>query len=63
MSDVVNKAGGRKFLMALICLASATSLCLYGHISDGVYTAVVIATVGAFITGNVVQKAIAAPSK
>lgn len=51
--------GSRKFLLALLTLASATALVWFGRISDGVYSAVVIATVGAYIAGNVVQKATA----
>lgn len=47
----------RKFILAMLTLASATWLVYGGYISDGVYSAVVIATVGAYITGNVVQKA------
>lgn len=53
------KFQSRKFILALLSLASATGLCLYGHISDGVYSAVVIATVGAYMTANVTQKATA----
>lgn len=49
----------RKFLLAVAALAGTTWLCAAGHIADGVYSAVVIATVGAYITGNVVQKATA----
>lgn len=47
----------RKFILALLSLASSTALCFYGHIADGVYSAVVIATVGAYMTANVTQKA------
>jgi hypothetical protein len=46
----------RKFLLAIGVLASATFLVFDGKIADGVYSAVVIATVGAYIAGNVMQK-------
>lgn len=49
----------RKFILSLLSLASATGLCATGHIADGVYSAVVIATVGAYLTANVTQKATA----
>lgn len=48
--------GGRKFVLALLSLASATILVWAGHIADGVYSAVMAVTVGAYIAGNVIQK-------
>lgn len=48
----------RKFLLAMSSLASATWLTAAGHISDGVYSAVVIAAIGAYTTGNVAQRAV-----
>lgn len=57
----MNALGGRKFILALLALASATALVWLGHISDGVYSAVAIATCGAYIAGNVAQKATAKP--
>ena len=54
--NALDGVGGRKFLLAMATLASATSLAATGHIADGVYSAVVIATVAAYITGNVAQK-------
>ena len=49
--------GGRKFVASVLSIVSATALCWTDHIADGVYSAVMIATVGAYITGNVVQRA------
>jgi len=56
---MIAKFTSRKFLLSAATLAATTWLCAAGHIADGVYSAVVIATVGAYITGNVVQKATA----
>ena len=47
----------RKFLLALLSLFVSAVLVWEGKISDGVYSAVVIATVAAYITGNVAQAA------
>lgn len=49
----------RKFLLALLSLASAHRLCATGLIADGVYSAVVLATVGAYMAANVTQKSTA----
>lgn len=48
----------RKFIAAMASLVSAHWLVYAGHIADGVYSAVVIATVAAYITANVAQRAI-----
>lgn len=53
---MINDLGGRKFLLALFSLTSATLLVWFGHIADGVYSAVTIATCGAYIAGNIAQK-------
>lgn len=49
----------RKFILALLSLLSATLLCAFDKIADGVYSVVVIATVGAYLAANVTQKATA----
>ncbi|HOW46153.1 MAG TPA: hypothetical protein P5305_04045 [Rubrivivax sp.] len=46
----------RKFLFAVATVASATGLVYFGHIADGVYSAVTIATVTAYLAANVTQK-------
>lgn len=46
----------RKFILAMCVVASATWLVASGHVSDGVYSAVLIACLGSYMTANVVQK-------
>ena len=53
---MIELLGGRKFLLAMFSLVSTTTLVWFGHISDGVYSAVIIATCGSYFTGNVAQK-------
>lgn len=53
----MNRFASRKFLLAAATLATSAWLCAAGHIADGVYSAVVIATVAAYVAGNVTQKA------
>ena len=48
--------GYRKFILAILSLVSATGLVAFERIGEGTYAAVIVATVGAFITANVVQK-------
>lgn len=55
------KFKSRKFLLALLSQAANVWLCAAGHISDGVYSAVTIAVVAAYLTSNVMQKATAKP--
>lgn len=52
----MSKYGSRKFLFVCAVLASATWLVWGQHISDGVYSAVVIAAISAYIAGNVAQR-------
>lgn len=54
--NLIEKLLSRKFIASLFALFSATWLMYTDHIADGVYATVVVATIGAYITGNVVQK-------
>lgn len=47
---------GTKFLATVGCGFCTTLLCWHGKISDDIYAFVIIGTVGAFITGDVIQK-------
>lgn len=58
MTAALNRMLSRKFILALLSLASAAWLCAYGYIFEGVYSVVVVATVGAYLTANVTQKAV-----
>lgn len=51
-----NLYGGRKFIIALLAILCTTLLVAYAKITDGVYSTVLIATIGAYIAGNVTQK-------
>ena len=48
--------GGRRFLLSLLSCISSTALVAFGKISGDVYSVIQIATVAAYITGNVAQK-------
>ena len=56
MDNTLARLSSRKFILSVLSLISATGLVWAGHISDGVYSAVMLATVAAYITGNVLQK-------
>ena len=55
----MTRFASRKFLLALAALISAHVLCAYGHISDGVYSAVLLGCVGGYLAANVTQRATA----
>jgi uncharacterized membrane protein len=58
----MSKFYSRKFLLSLFTVAVSTALVWLEHISDGVFSAVVIATVGGYFTANVTQKATSKPT-
>ena len=53
---MTTRYASRKFILAMLSLASATWLVATGAITPAVYQYVVLGTVGAYITGNVGQK-------
>lgn len=54
----MSRYASRKFILAMLAQLVNAYLVWSGHISDGVYSAVTIATVGAYMAGNVAQKAV-----
>lgn len=52
---IINKFGGRTFLLALGCGVATTLLCWFGKIDGNTYSLVVISVVGGYITGNTVR--------
>jgi len=52
----IESAGGRRFILAILANLITAGLVLAGKLGDAVYATVVIATVGAYIAGNTVQK-------
>ncbi len=49
--------GYRKFIVTVLAQVCLTGLCAFGKLTGGEFVAGMIATSGAFITLNVVQKA------
>ena len=51
--------GYRKFIVTVLAQVCITGLCAFGKLTGGEFVAGMIATSGAFITLNVVQKTMA----
>ena len=52
--------GGRRFLLTAATLASITALKWAGRLADDPFVLALLGTVGAYITGNIAQRAIEA---
>lgn len=52
----LESAGGRKFILAVLSLLSASFLAYVKAIDGTAYASVMVLCVAAFITGNVAQK-------
>lgn len=46
----------RKFILCILTLGSSHYLVSNSYIADGVYSAVIMATVAVYVAGNVAQK-------
>lgn len=56
MRALIDSAGGRRFILALISGAGTFLLAWAGKIDGNAYTLATLGIVGAYITGNVTQK-------
>jgi putative flippase GtrA len=57
MNQILERLLSKKFIATTSAIISCSFLVYTDHIADGVYSAVMIATVSAYIAGNVIQKA------
>lgn len=58
MKDLLQLAGGRKFIACMSALIAATAV-LYSDLITGlIYRDIVLGTIGVFVAGNVAQKAL-----
>lgn len=53
----MNLVGYRKFIVTILSQVCLTALCAFGMLTGGEFVAALLGTTGAFITLNVVQKA------
>lgn len=53
---MLDKWGGRKFLVTMVSGLGTFILVFFDKIDPGTYSVVTIATIGAFIAGNTYQK-------
>lgn len=54
--DLIEQFGGRRFLLCVGCSFVTSLLTAFGKIDGPTYALVILGTVGAYITGNTVQK-------
>lgn len=55
-TEYIAKLGGRKFSLVVLVFIGTAVLCWFGKINEGIYSVVTVTLIGAYITGNVLQK-------
>lgn len=55
-TDYLKYVGGRKFTLAMFIISVTSILCWFSKIDSGVFSVVVVATLTAYTSGNVLQK-------
>ncbi len=56
LGQVIADSGGRRFCMTIGAGLISTALLINGYLTESAYVTLQLATVGAYIAGNVVQK-------
>jgi len=56
MREAIDEFGGRRFLLSFASLWVGSALLMGHYIGESIYRDIVIATVGAYILGNTIQK-------
>jgi hypothetical protein len=58
--NLLDKLGGRRFILAILCHLSLAALKWAGKLDDGGFVTALLGTTAAYITGNVAQRHIEA---
>ena len=56
MNNLTERVGGRKFLISMLVVVVSSILVYKYRINDGVYSNIIIALLGIYVGGNVIQK-------
>lgn len=55
-TNLIEKLGGRRFIICMLTGATTALLTYLGKIDGATYSLVTLGTIGAYVTGNTVQK-------
>lgn len=53
--SLLQRVGGQKFILSMVVVLLTTLLCWFSKIEPGIYSVVIVAVVGAFVAGDVIQ--------
>ena len=57
---VINKLGGRKFILCLMTLMISSGLVAFEKVGEAVYSTIILGTVGSYLYTNYAQKKVEA---
>lgn len=53
--SLMERIGGQKFILSMVVVFLTTLLCWFSKIEEGIYSVVIVAVVGSFVAGDVIQ--------